>query len=1061
MRTATTCLAFAILLLLPVPLFAQASVTGTVRDPSGAVLPGVTVEAASSALIEKTRSATSDETGQYRIIDLKPGTYSLTFTLAGFTTVRRANIELSGTQTVTLPIELRVGALAETVTVTGETPLVDVQSAKREVVMNNATVQALPAARAVGALLNATPGLTVDTNGPALSPTMTFFNAHSSTANSASVAGEGRMTVNGMTVAAARSGGVSSYVYDTPNAEEVAITVGAGLGESDIGGPVMNLVPKSGGNQFAGMAFFNQAGNWSRGHNLTDDLRAIGLTQTPGIIQSYDASGSFGGPIMKDRLWFYGSYRSLDTQTAMEGITGNANAGDASRWDWVGSPINARLVQDRQMIIGRLTGQVGRNRLSFNSEYQHRCEGTPLKVDTPGCHSRGSDWIGLGNNAAPFQSPEATSTAARGYFDAPFYVNQPFWTMPATSKLLLEAGYTAFRYNPIFGFPPPDGITNVIPVTEQSNAINPATGLRYAPQPNYAYRAVESWGWAVGKTDGWRASASYVTGAHSMKIGYQGNRLDQLDQTIANDTQLGYRFNQGIPNAVSYYLPDFGRRTITKLQGFFIQDSWTRSRLTLQGALRYDRASSYAPVEQNGTTRTSFLNPTAITIDKTAGVDAYNDLTPRVALAYDLFGTGKTALKFNWGRYLAYAANDPPYTSTNPGFTVVRSVTNRGWTDSNNNKVVDCDLLNPGAQNRVASGGDICADAVNNQANFGKVGAATIVNPDVLHGWGTRPHDTQWAATLQHEVMPRVTAEVSYTRRTFNGFFVTDDLNRNVNTAYESYTLTAPQDARLPNGGGYPITVYVPTAAANAIPSKTYLTSESDYGPARTSYWHGVDFTLNARLRQRLTTSVGASTGRAVLDDCATATKYNQVNTVTNLAAGPDPRGCHSVDPFETTVRGLATYIIPKIDVMVSATVRSQPPVQLGAPPAGATIAGGGNSAQWIVPNSVIAAALGHLPVGATPTGTTTIQITDNVNRVYADNRRNQVDMRVAKVLHVGRTRSDVGVDLNNVLNTNYATGYNTTYTYSVGNTANGGTWGNPTSIYAPRFMRINYTLDF
>src|SRR5262249_3794849 len=238
-------------------------------------------------------------TGQYRIIDLQPGSYTLTFTLSGFTTVRRASIELSGRQTVTIPIEMRVGAIAETVTVTGETPLVDVQNAKREVVMNQNVIQALPVARAVGALLNATPGLSVDTNGPALSPTMTFFNAHSSVANSTSVAGEGRMTVNGMTIAAARSGGVSSYVYDTPNSEEVAITVGGGLGESDIGGPVMNLVPKSGGNTFAGMAFFNNAGNWSRGDNLTQGLRDIGLTQTPGILKSWDVSGSYGGPILK------------------------------------------------------------------------------------------------------------------------------------------------------------------------------------------------------------------------------------------------------------------------------------------------------------------------------------------------------------------------------------------------------------------------------------------------------------------------------------------------------------------------------------------------------------------------------------------------------------------------------------------------------------------------------------------------------------------------------------------------------------------------------------------
>ena len=1055
MRNATKCLTILAVLLLPAPLFAQASVTGTVRDSSGAVLPGVTVEASSPALIEKTRSAVTDGTGQYRIIDLRPGTYLLTFTLPGFATVKRDSIELTGTQTLTIPIEMRVGALEETVTVTGESPVVDVQNAKREIVMNSDMIQALPAARAAGALLNATPGLVVDTNGPALSPTMTFFNARSSNTNSTAVAGEGRMTVNGMTVAAARSGGVSSYVYDTPNSQEVVITVGGGLGESDIGGPVMNLVPKSGGNSFRGTAFINEAGKWSRGNNLNDDLRAIGLTQTPGIIQAYDGSVSYGGPIMKDRLWFFGSYRNLDTQTALEGITANANTGDASRWDWVGSPTNARLVQDRQMIIGRLTSQLGKSRISFNSEYQHRCEGTPLKRETEGCHKRGDDWIGLGNNVAPFQSPEATSTAARGYFDVPFYLNQPFWTMPLTNKILLEAGYTAFRYNPIFGHPPPDGITGLIAVQEQSNAINPATGQRYAPQPNYLYRGVESWGWAVGKTDGWQATASYVTGAHSMKVGYQGNRLDQLDQTISNQPQLSYRFSQGVPNAVSYRLPDFGRRTITKLMGLFVQDSFTRGRLTLQGALRYDRASSYAPVEQNGTTNTSFLNPSPITIAKTAGVDAFNDLTPRVGVAYDLFGNGKTALKFNWGRYLAYAANDSPYTATNPGFTVVREVLNRNWTDGNNNKIVDCDLLNMALN---GTGGDTCAAVTGNPANFGKAGAATIVNPEALSGWGVRPNDRQATFTVQHEIMPRLSAEASYTHRTFLNFFVTDDLTRSVTSSYETYTLVAPADPRLAGGGGYPITVYVPTAAAAAVPARTYLTKESDFGAERDSHWDGIDLTLNARLHGGLTASIGTTTGRGFVDTCATVKKFNNVTAASGVVNGPDPRGCHNVEPFQTQLRGLASYTIPRVDVLVSAVLRSQPPVQLNTAAPGFN---GANSAQWIVPNSVIAATLGHLPPGATATGNTTIQVADNEHRVYADTRRTQIDVRFAKILHFHRTRSDIGIDLNNLLNTNYATGYNTTYTYSAGNTANGGTWGNPTAIYAPRFVRVNYTVNF
>ena len=186
---------------------------------------------------------------------------------------------------------------------------------------------------------------------------------------------------------------------------------------------------------------------------------------------------------------------------------------------------------------------------------------------------------------------------------------------------------TFFRYNPAFGFPPPDGITNLIPVTEQSGALactnaNPAlrhpgctaenaATLRWAPAANYAYRGLEQWGYAEGATNSYNAGASYVTGSHSIRVGYQQYWLRQLDETIAAENQLAYRFNQGVPNQVTYRLPTRSNNTVTQLHGIFVQDQYTRGRLTLSGAVRWDRASSYAPVEGNGVSETSVPEPGA------------------------------------------------------------------------------------------------------------------------------------------------------------------------------------------------------------------------------------------------------------------------------------------------------------------------------------------------------------------------------------------------------------------------------------------------------------------
>jgi hypothetical protein len=1033
---------FGLLVVAPAAAFAQATITGTVKDTSGAVLPGAIVEASSPALIEKVRSATTDTAGLYRIVDLRPGTYVVTVTLPGFATIKRDDIVVIGSATLTLPFELSVGAVQETVTVTGASPVVDVQNTRRETVINSSAIESLPATRAYGSILNVMPGVTVDNNGLAATPTMTFFSAHGGRTN------EGRMSINGMTVAAAfNGGGVSSLTYDTNNAEEVVMVVSGGLGENETGGPTMNIVQKSGGNKFSGQAFFNTAGDWSRGDNIDDTLRSQGITRGPGIKSAYDASGSVGGPILRDRLWFFGTYRSYDTTSGVSGIGANQFVGDPAHWDYRrDDSIEPRLVQGRKIWAARGTAQVtAKNRVMFSQENQYRCEGSTLTPSGSGCRTRGTDWIALGSTT---QSPESNT----GYFEFPYWVTQATWTSTVTNKLLMEAGYSRFAYRHAGGpgQVPPDGILDLIPVTEQ---------LAIDGHPaNFTYRGLPTYLNNFGNPNNWRASASYMSGAHNMKFGYQGAYLVADSEFDTNQSQLAYRFNNHVPNQFTYRLPQFQTADRTKMTAFYAQDTWTRDRLTLQGALRYDQVSSFSPAEHNGTTVTSPFNPQPVILPRTDGVSAYRDISPRIGVAYDVFGNGKTAVKFNYGSYLGPATNDTIYTQNNPANGIVGynlTAPNRSWTDVNGNYVVDCDISNPNAQ--TVPGGDVCGALTGNSLNFGKTGTSTRVNPALLSGWGIRPADSQWGINLQQELAPRVSLDLGYNRRSWSHFTVTD------NTAvgpsdYQPWTITAPVDPRLPNGGGYPITMYTLTAAAAARPADNYVTFETDFGPARINYWHGVDATVTARLTKGTTLQIGTTTGRAINDTCATIVKVDN----------PDPRFCRQVDPVETTLRGLATYMIPKIEVQVSATFRSQPPnifqavnptIFIGIQPT--TPATAPTGANWNVPNTVVQSLLGRLPPGGLANGNTLVPLVDNTLKVFGDTRRNQLDMRFAKVFRFSGRRLDVGMDLQNLLNANYgplASSYESQYDYTA---PNGGTWLNPTTILGPRFARLNVTFNF
>src|SRR5215467_8032624 len=370
MRLRRVVVALAALLLLPAAAFAQATVAGVVKDPSGAVLPGVTVEASSPVLIEKTRTAVTDGTGQYRVTELPPGTYSLSFALTGFSTVKREGVEVTGAGVITINADLKVGSVAETITVSGETPVVDVQSATRQEVLSNDVLKTLPATRSYDSLLAAVPSVTGGSLDVTLTPTMRIFTNHGGRGN------EGNMALDGLNVGAAfNGGGVSGYILDTANAAEVQMNISGGLGEAEKGGIYLNVVPKSGGNSFKGEAFASGAGSWSQGSNLDDTLRAFGIQNPPTIHNNYDVSGAFGGPIRKDRLWFYGTVRYFGQAQDIPGAYANANAGNPNAWTYVANQaITNRNAGSQNIYNGRVTWQASeRNKFSFYEDYQGNC----------------------------------------------------------------------------------------------------------------------------------------------------------------------------------------------------------------------------------------------------------------------------------------------------------------------------------------------------------------------------------------------------------------------------------------------------------------------------------------------------------------------------------------------------------------------------------------------------------------------------------------------------------------------------------------------------------------
>jgi hypothetical protein len=519
------------------------------------------------------------------------------------------------------------------------------------------------------------------------------------------------------------------------------------------------------------------------------------------------------------------------------------------------------------------------------------------------------------------------------------------------------------------------------------------------------------------------------------------------DSTWTTNTQnLTYRFNNGAPNQLTESISPWTNKSRTGWDAVFVQERWTRGRLTAQAAVRFDRARSWFPEQQEGPSR--FL-PTPIIVPETAGVDSYKDITPRLGASYDVFGDGTTALKVQLGRYLDGAGTSGIYLNTNPTLRMPRTTgslstagVTRAWSDANANFVPDCDLLNSNAQDLRASGGDLCG--VMSNTRFGQNVLTNNFDPAILTGWGVRPSDWTLDVSIQRQIFPGAAATLAYSRRWFHGFTATDNLALEPSDL-TPFSVMAPIDPRLAGGGGYMVSGLYDVAPGKAGQVSNLIADSRNYGRWY-QYFNGIDATLHLRAGG-VTVIGGTSIGQTVADNCDVRAHLPELDTA---ATGESPLGaglasspvspvspyCHVAFGIQTQFRGLASYELPAIDVQLSATLQSKPGAMLAA--------------NYAVPNAAVAPSLGRDLSGNAPNVTVNLVAPGTM---FGD-RINQLDVRAAKILRYGRSRTNVAFDIYNALNSSAGLTYNNAF-------VPGAQWPRANTILTPRFFRITVETEF
>ena len=984
------------LLLAPSLANAQA-IGGTVTDATGGILPGVTVEARSPALIEGVRTAVSDGSGQYLIIALEPGVYSVTFTLPGFSTLVREGIELTTGFTANVSSELAVGTLSETVTVTQASPVIDVQNITQTETITRDVFEILPTTRGYDSMALLIPAMNIQGG-----PTTTL------SVDTGGIAGEGnnRLTIHGsvesdgevhidgmdsglVAMEGAPQGtpfdtGISEYVYD----------YSANSAEVETGGVRLNLIPREGSNAFSGGFSGNFAHSSWLANNISQDLVDRGITggKDGGLKmdQSWVAAPSIGGPIAQDKLWFFTTYSFRRGSLFPAGLFHNTDTSDIAY-----VPDLDRPSRDRSDIYE------GSLRLTWQATSRDK-----VQAYWNNNHTRQIPSL-TGSQLDPiFIAPEAGSelvTSVNTY--------QISWVRPQNNRLLFEAAFGMQpAHNVLFplddsGFGPGNGAnfdarTDLPSVFEASN-------LTMSRNMGFFFNGTDVH-FSTSNHSG-RGSMSYVTGSHNFKVGTSINVKRQLESYRSNNnwTNMITFFGNPVQALFESRPPEVNELTNI---GIYAQDQWTIDRLTVNAGVRFDYFNGSYPDHASGPadpTNSVWVPQGSSFPGATAAI--WKDLQPRLGVAYDLTGNGRTALKASASRFgtrdaIALAGE------VNPAGNNRRQT--RVWLDGAicldpavcipGDGLPQGDPLNPLPNGELITPTDNLA--------FGTPIVNHFFDPNWAMSWGQKHSNWEYSGSIQHELTEGVSMDFGYFRRVYINFDEWDNRAWGPDD-FDTYTVTVAQDPRLPDGGGYPLTLVDVKPEAFSRLQNNEKTGTNNLGD-ESETWHGIDVNFSARLEGVLLQG-GVATGQRTTDFCGlqaalpeTIFGAGTTYTASRVAGTASSEGtvlasdfCRVEENWLTNVSVFGSYTFP-YDIDISAAFFSRPGTE--------------RLAIYQVPGADVLAALGRpATVGA---------VSMNViapGTSFGD-RLNQLDLRVGKVFDMdiaGNVRASF--DIYNVFNAN------------------------------------------